>query len=151
MAGVTCTSVKAPLMLKATNRSNICCHPSSVFFRDVPAYFSKTMPSHILQVFQQRGFIVTECRNWTGLPAVQTCLPLKMCGTLWSKRYDNRDPGLLSQSFHNQYLQQPTMKWPDWGSSPIKPSADPMSRILPTKTFSLYLDKWSQWSSSVKL
>ena len=28
--------------------SNICCHPSNVFFRDVPVYFSKTMPSHSL-------------------------------------------------------------------------------------------------------
>ena len=45
----TCTSVKAPLMLKGTYRfwSNTCCHPSNVFFMDAPAYFSKTMPNHI--------------------------------------------------------------------------------------------------------
>ena len=59
----TCTSVKAPLMLKGTYRfwSNTCCHPSNVFFMDAPAYFSKTMPNHILHVWQQRGFEVKEC------------------------------------------------------------------------------------------
>ena len=39
---------------------NICCHPYNV--RDIPVYFSKTMPSHILHVLQQRGFVVKECR-----------------------------------------------------------------------------------------
>lgn len=60
--GVGNTSVKAPLMLKATYRcwSNICCHPSVVFFRDVPASFSRTMQSHSLHVLQQRGFVVKE-------------------------------------------------------------------------------------------
>ena len=54
MAWVTCTSGKAPLMLTGTVYhfkvvklmyrcwSIICCHPGDVFFRDVPAYFSKT-------------------------------------------------------------------------------------------------------------
>lgn len=60
MEWVTCTSVKAPLMLKGTYRfwSNIRGHPSNIFFRDVPVYFSKTMPSHILHVLQQHGFVV---------------------------------------------------------------------------------------------
>lgn len=35
---------------------------------------------HILHVLQQHGFVVKECRYHTGLPAVQTCLQLKMCG-----------------------------------------------------------------------
>ena len=43
---VTCTSVKAPEMLKGTYRF---LDPSNVFFRDVPVYFSKAMPSHIMQ------------------------------------------------------------------------------------------------------
>ncbi|KAL7868504.1 hypothetical protein SRHO_G00098880, partial [Serrasalmus rhombeus] len=30
-------------------------------FQGGPAYFSKTMPSHILHVLQQRGFVVKEC------------------------------------------------------------------------------------------
>lgn len=44
MTWATYTSVMAPSMLKGTSRfwSNTCCHPSNVFFRDVPAYFSKT-------------------------------------------------------------------------------------------------------------
>ena len=53
--------------------------PSS---KDVPAYFSKTMPRYILHVLQQRGFEVKEFRYWTGQPAVKTCLPLRMCGAL---------------------------------------------------------------------
>ena len=32
-----------------------------VFFRDVPAYFSKTMSNHILHMLQQCGFMVKEC------------------------------------------------------------------------------------------
>ena len=94
MAWVKCTSGKAPLMLNDTVHhfkvvklmyrcwSIICCHPGDVFFRDVPAYFSKTMPNHIQHVLQQRGFVVKGCGYLTGLPAVQTCLPLRMCGTL---------------------------------------------------------------------
>ena len=62
-AWATYTYVKAPLMLKGTYRfwSNICCHPSNVFFMDAPAFFSKTMPSHILYVQQQHGSVVKEC------------------------------------------------------------------------------------------
>ena len=37
-------------------------HPSNIFFRDIPAYFSKTVLSHILHVSQQRGFVVKQCR-----------------------------------------------------------------------------------------
>ena len=61
---VTFTSVKASLMLKGTYRfwSNICCHPDNVFFREGLAYFSKTMPRHILDILWQRGFIVKEFR-----------------------------------------------------------------------------------------
>ena len=33
-----------------------------VFFRDIPDCFSKTMPSHILHVLQQRGYLVRESR-----------------------------------------------------------------------------------------
>ena len=57
---VTVTSLKASLMLKGTYRfwSNICYHPDDSFFRDVPAYFSETMPRHILHVLQHCGFIV---------------------------------------------------------------------------------------------
>lgn len=37
-------------------RYNICCHPSQT----IPAYFSRTMHSHILHVLQLRGFVVKE-------------------------------------------------------------------------------------------
>lgn len=51
---VTCISVKAPLMLKDTPLerfwSNICHIPGGIFCRNVHAYFSKAMPSHILHV-----------------------------------------------------------------------------------------------------
>lgn len=60
---------------------------------DVPAHFSKTVQSHILHELQQCGFK-------TGLAAAQTCLPLKMCGTLSSKKYNNEDPGLWSNCSH---------------------------------------------------
>ena len=61
---VTVTSLKASLMLKGTYRfwSNICYHPDDSFFRDVPAYFSETMPRHIVDMFQQRIFVVKEFR-----------------------------------------------------------------------------------------
>ena len=102
MAWATCTYVKAPLMLNGTYRcwSIICYHPGDDFFRDVPAYFSKTMPNRIQHVLQQRGLVVKGCGYLTGLPAVQTCLPLRMCGALWSEKYDNGDPGLLSNWSH---------------------------------------------------
>ena len=32
----------------------------TIFFRDVPAYFSKTMPSHILHVSKHCGFVVKQ-------------------------------------------------------------------------------------------
>lgn len=43
MAWITCTSVKATLMPKGTNRfwSNICCQPDKVFFTNIPAYNDK--------------------------------------------------------------------------------------------------------------
>ena len=53
-----------------------------VCLRDVPDYFRETMQRHIVDVFQQRVFVVKEFRYQTDLPAVQTCLPLKMCGAL---------------------------------------------------------------------
>lgn len=40
--------------------SNICCHPDDVFSREVPAYFSMIMLSHIQQV-ELCGFILKEC------------------------------------------------------------------------------------------
>ncbi len=54
MAWVTCTSVKAPFMLKGTYRfwSKICCHPCDVFFRDIPASFSK-IKSYIKQEWER--------------------------------------------------------------------------------------------------
>ena len=67
---VTCMSVKAPLMLKGTWRFwSICCHLDDVFYRAVPAYFNKTLPSLILHVLQQRCFVRKECGYWTGLSA----------------------------------------------------------------------------------
>uniref|UniRef100_A0A3P9AFT2 Proteasome subunit beta n=1 Tax=Esox lucius TaxID=8010 RepID=A0A3P9AFT2_ESOLU len=55
MSWETCTSVKAPLILNNINSfwSNICCHPDNTFFKEGLAYFSKTMPNHILHVLQQ--------------------------------------------------------------------------------------------------
>ena len=68
------------------------------------------MPSHILHVLQQRGFVVKECRYKTGLPAVQTCLPLKMCGALWSTKYDSGDQTVEQL---NLYIKQ------EWEGIPI--------------------------------
>lgn len=64
MAWVTYTSVKAILMLKGAYRfwRHICCHPINVFFMDVPAYFTKTISSHILHMLQQHGFVIKEYR-----------------------------------------------------------------------------------------
>ena len=77
-------TVKVLLILRGTYRSqhNICYHPDDIFFRDVPAHFRETITRHILQVFKQRGFVVKEFRFQTDLPAVHTCLPLKMCSAL---------------------------------------------------------------------
>lgn len=63
------TSVSAPLKLKGTYRfwGKIFCHSSNVLFRDSPAYFSKTIPHHILHVLLQCGFIVKECEYEAGL------------------------------------------------------------------------------------
>lgn len=49
---VTCTFVKAPLIVKGRYRFgiNIRCHPDDDFFRDIPAFSRKTMPSNILHV-----------------------------------------------------------------------------------------------------
>lgn len=62
--GMGNTSVKALLMLKSKYRiwSNICHHPDDIIFRGIPAYFSKSMPSHNLHVLQPHGFVVKECR-----------------------------------------------------------------------------------------
>lgn len=38
--------------------SNVCCHPHDVFLRDVPAYISETMLSHILYVLLECVFVV---------------------------------------------------------------------------------------------
>lgn len=97
MAWQIYTSVMAPLMIKGTSRfwSNTCGHLGNVFSRDVPAYFSKTMQSHILYELQQRGFVVQECRHEIGLPAAQTCRPLKMHGASWSAKYNKEDPVLI--------------------------------------------------------
>lgn len=90
-------SVKASLMLKGAYRywSNTLLLRWCVF-QDIPAYLRKAMPRHILHLLQQSGFIVKECRYCTVLPAVQTCLPLKMYGTLRNTKYGNGDPGLLN-------------------------------------------------------
>ena len=68
----------APLILKGTCRfwSNTCCYPDDVFFRDVAAYFTKTMQGLSLHKLQQCITVWVH----TSLPAVPTCAPLKMCG-----------------------------------------------------------------------
>lgn len=95
---VTSSSVKALLMLKGISRIW-----NNTVYADIQAgesmhHFSKTMSSHILQQLQQCGFIPKECNYETSMPAVQTCLPLRMCGMVWCTKYDNKDPGLLSNS-----------------------------------------------------
>lgn len=50
---------------------------SKHLFQGHHAFFSKTMLRHILQVLQQRGFVVKECEFWTDLPALQTSFTLK--------------------------------------------------------------------------
>lgn len=54
-------------------------HPDDVFFRDVPVYSSKTGHSARITTAWLRS---KECGYQTGLPAVHTCLPLKMCGAI---------------------------------------------------------------------
>ncbi len=67
-------------MLKGTSWfcSNICYHSDDIFPREVLAYFSKTLPSHMLHVLQQRGFIVVAGIRLACSPSR---LPFKMCGT----------------------------------------------------------------------
>ncbi|KAI3351324.1 hypothetical protein L3Q82_005868 [Scortum barcoo] len=48
--------------------------------------FSRTMPRHILHVLQQRGFVVKECKYYTGLPAVQTLSPIENVWRIMKKR-----------------------------------------------------------------
>ncbi len=74
LAKVTCTSVMAPLMLKSTFWSTICCLQEDIFSRDVHAYFNKTMQNHILHTLQSPGCGGRGYGYLTGLPAVPTCL-----------------------------------------------------------------------------
>lgn len=85
---VTCISVKAPSMLKATYRfrSIMCCHQSN-FFRDVHVYFRKKILSNIRS---KRVLEWLPVSNWNG--------------TLWSTEYDNGKPVQL-----NWYIKQ------EWG------------------------------------
>lgn len=48
----------------------------SVFFKDVPAHYSKGMSSLILDVLPKRGFVVNECEYCTGLRKPQPRLSL---------------------------------------------------------------------------
>lgn len=61
-------------------------------FQDIPAYFSKIMPSYNLHVLQQHGFMVKEARYRTAFPAVH--------GALRNVKYNNGHPRLLCNSSH---------------------------------------------------
>ncbi len=52
-------------------KSVLCSPPDNVYFREGLVYFSRTMQNHILQLLQQRGFVVEESGCRIGLPAVQ--------------------------------------------------------------------------------
>lgn len=53
--------------------------PKHHLFSDRSSYFSKSMRSHILDILQQRSFVVKECKYNTGIPAV---FSLTMVGAL---------------------------------------------------------------------
>ena len=55
-AKVTCTSVKARWILRCTYAfwSHICYHLHDIFFRNISACFSKTMPRHLMHVTTAR-------------------------------------------------------------------------------------------------
>ena len=91
MDGFIC--VKVPLMQSWMLEfwRDRCCHQGDVFSRGVRGYSSRTMPDLILQDFQQRGFIHTECVCSAGLPAVHICLLLKMYGASWRGEPDNNN------------------------------------------------------------
>lgn len=62
-------------------------------FRSVPAYSSKALPSHILPLLQQCGFVV---KDPDCLLIDQTCPTLKICGASWNEKFDHFDPGVWS-------------------------------------------------------
>ena len=101
---VSVTSVKAPFMLTGTCRfwSNKWCHPGNVFFRGIPAYFSKTIPRHILRVSEQWGFIVEVCvLDW---PA---CSPdLSPTENVWCiMKQKSRISSKIEKEFHRQSMK----------------------------------------------
>lgn len=81
MVWVTCTSVKALLMLQGmyqcwSNYAAIQITSFAGINKDIP---EKTMAS-LLHELQWFGLMVQVSGYWADPPAVQTCLPLKMNG-----------------------------------------------------------------------
>ena len=75
---------------------DISCCQDDDFSQELHVYFSRTMPALIIYKLQQCDFVGIECVCLTGLPAVQICLQLKMCGASWRGESDNGNHGLLS-------------------------------------------------------
>ena len=78
------------------NFGDICCRQDD-FSQELHFYFSRTMPGLILHEFQQHGFVGIECVCLTGLPAVQICLILKMCGRIMKRRIRQWRPSWAAQ------------------------------------------------------
>lgn len=107
MAWITCTSVKATLMPKGTNRfwSNICCQPDKVFFTNIPAYNDKQHSADVRTVWLRSKRLL----NWPAcspdLPSTESVWCIVKC------KIQRRRPHWATNTSGNWCPQFPNTYW----------------------------------------
>uniref|UniRef100_A0A671XCI0 DUF4587 domain-containing protein n=1 Tax=Sparus aurata TaxID=8175 RepID=A0A671XCI0_SPAAU len=115
MAWITCTSVKATLMPKGTNRfwSNICCQPDKVFFTNIPAYNDKQHSADVRTGWLRNLVELMMIQNVQMHQIIMNNMTMSALNSFgYSSPLSENEPD--PEVYHHYYQPAPDLLYPAW-------------------------------------